>query len=185
MLQSDEVAETVAEVLRGNKEAYRKVIRKYSLGIRSYIAAQVHHLDDVDDLAQEVFLAAYRGLHEFRQGDDFGAWLRGIARNKVYQHFRKTTRRNRAMGRFKELVVRTTEKKLEVAVQGDGEDSIELLLQCISKLPDRMRHIVRAGLDGSKPTDLAENLNTTLGAVYSLHYRANQLLRECVRKAMK
>ena len=30
--------------------------------------------------------------------------------------------------------------------------------------------------------ELAEELSTTVGAVYNLHYRANQLLRECLQK---
>ena len=37
-------------------------------------------------------------------------------------------------------------------------------------------------MDGDKPAELAAELLTTVGAVYRLHYRANQLLRDCMRK---
>jgi RNA polymerase sigma-70 factor (ECF subfamily) len=51
-------------------------------------------------------------------------------------------------------------------------------------LPIRLRRVVRAGLDGTKPALLAQALSTTVGAIYNLHYRANQLLRDCVRKEL-
>jgi RNA polymerase sigma-70 factor, ECF subfamily len=57
-----ELDAAVAEVLRGNRDAFRLIVRAYGLPLRSYLASQVHHLDDVDDLAREVFLAA-EALH--------------------------------------------------------------------------------------------------------------------------
>jgi RNA polymerase sigma-70 factor, ECF subfamily len=185
MPERAEIEAIIDEVLRGDKDAFRKIIRSFTLFVRSYIAAHVHHLDVVDDLAQDVFFAAFRNLRDFRRGDEFGAWLRGIARNKVYEHFRSSSRRSKAMERFHEEVARLTEAKLETAVSGDRSESIEVLLHCIGRLPERMRRVVHAGLDGDKPVDLANELHTTVGAVYSLHYRANQLLRECMRKVME
>ena len=58
--------------------------------IQGTASCQVHHLEDVDDLAQEVFLAALGSLANFRRGDDFGAWLRGIARKKLLNYFRSS-----------------------------------------------------------------------------------------------
>ena len=42
--------------------------------------------------------------------------------------------------------------------------------------------MVNAGLNGAQPAILAEQLRTTIPAVYQLHYRANQLLRDCLTK---
>jgi len=184
MLDPQELNSIIDEVLQGEKDAFRRIIREFGLLLRSYIAAHVHHLDVVDDLAQEVFLAAFRNLRDFRRGDDFGALLRGIARNKVYEHFRASARRHKAMVRFHERVAQLMETKLEESMGRDHSDSIETLLHCIGSLPDRMRRVVRAGLDGDKPVDLAGELKTTVGAVYRLHYRANQILRECMQKVL-
>jgi len=52
---------------------------------------------EVEDLAQEVFITAYRKLPDFRRGEDFGAWLRGIARNKRLHHHARA-RREQAIG---------------------------------------------------------------------------------------
>jgi RNA polymerase sigma-70 factor (ECF subfamily) len=174
----------IGQVVRGNRDAFRLFVREFGLPLRCFVASQVHHPNDVDDIAQEVFLAAYRHLGDFRPGDDFGAWLRGIARNKLHDYFRGSARRNKAMARFREEVVRVVQDDLERNASGDTPESIEALLRCIARLPEKLRRVVRAGLEGDKPTALAEELLTTVGAVYNLHYRANQLLRECVQKEL-
>jgi RNA polymerase sigma-70 factor (ECF subfamily) len=172
------------DVQRGKTEAFGRVVREYALPLRSYLASQVHHLDDVDDLAQEVFLAALEHLPTFRRGDDFGAWLRGIARNKLLMYYRSTARRTQAMQRFCEEVARVIEADLERASAADRSDLIERLLLCIAQLPERLRRVVRAGLNGNRPAELATELQTTVGVIYNLHYRANQLLRECLQKGL-
>src|SRR5437764_14648595 len=101
MDEPSEIAAALDEVARGRTDAFARVVRAYGLPLRSYLASQVHHLEDVDDLAQEVFLAALKGLAGYRRGDDFGAWLRGIARNKLLSYFRRSARRNRAMDGFR------------------------------------------------------------------------------------
>jgi RNA polymerase sigma-70 factor (ECF subfamily) len=59
-----------------------------------------------------------------------------------------------------------------------------MLLQCVARLPERMRRVVRAGLEGDKPAALAEELATSVTAIYNLHHRANKLLRECLLKEL-
>jgi RNA polymerase sigma-70 factor (ECF subfamily) len=177
-----EIDAVLDEIARGNTDAFGWVVRAYELPLRSYLASQVHHLDDVDDLAQEVFLTALRNLSGFRRGDDFGAWLRGIARNKLLNYYRSTSRREHALQRFREEVGRLVEGDLERAAAAERAEVLERLLRCIAELPERLRRVVRAGLGGSRPADLAKEMCTTVGAIYNLHYRANQLLRECLQK---
>jgi RNA polymerase sigma-70 factor, ECF subfamily len=145
---------------------------------------QFHHLDDVDDLAQDVFLAALEGLPMFRRGEDFGVWLRGIARHKLQNYYRSRIRRSQALSRFREEVGRVLADHIERAAALDQADDIDRLLVCIARLPEKLRRVVRAGLAGSKPDELAGELSTTVAAVYNLHYRANQLLRDCLRKGL-
>ena len=184
MLHPPEIVAVLDQVERGDRDAFRQIVRAFSLPLRSFIASQIHHLEDVDDLAQEVFITAYRNLGAFRKGDDFGAWLRGIARNKLSDHFRSSARRHKALERFREEVARAVGPDLERMAGDDDAPAIEALLRCVGRLPERLRKVVRAGLDGGKPAALAEELLTTVGAVYNLHYRANQMLRECLRKEM-
>jgi RNA polymerase sigma-70 factor (ECF subfamily) len=184
MLEPGEIARILDEVARGNRDVFRVIVRAYSLPLRSFLASQIHNLDDVDDVAQEVYLAAYGSLHTFRLGDDFGAWLRGIARNKLYDHLRRSARRHKTLSAFREQVARVVEADLERAVAADRSENIEVLLRCIAQLPDKLRRVVRAGLNGEKPAAMAERFATSVGAIYNLHYRANQLLLLCMQKEL-
>jgi RNA polymerase sigma-70 factor, ECF subfamily len=76
------------------------------------------------------------------------------------------------------------QRDLEEAAASDTSESVEALLRCIARLPDKLRRVVRAGLDGDKPVDLAEELVTSVGAIYNMHYRANRLLRDCVTREL-
>jgi len=172
------------EIAGGNVDAFRWIIRRYELPLRSYLCSQVYDLDVVDDLAQEVFIAAYRSLPTFQRGQDFGRWLRGIARLKLQMYFRSTARRQNAMERFRQEAARLLQEHLEQEATEHHTAAIEALLRCIGRLPEKLRRVVRAGLDGTKPVLLAQALSTSVGAVYNLHYRANQLLRDCVRKEL-
>jgi RNA polymerase sigma-70 factor (ECF subfamily) len=177
-----EVDAILDEVARGRTEAFGRIVRQYALPLRSYLASQVHHLNDVDDLAQDVFLAALESLPSFRRGDDFGAWLRGIARNKLLLYFRSQSRRHQTLQHFRDEVAALVEDDLERAAASDRAETIERLLRCVAQLPERLRRAVRAGLDGDKPAEVAKALATTVGVVYNLHCRAHQLLRDCLRK---
>jgi RNA polymerase sigma-70 factor (ECF subfamily) len=179
-----DVEAILEEVARGRTEAFGQIVRDYALPLRSYLASQVYRLDDVDDLAQEVFLAALGSLSTFRKGDDFGAWLRGIARNKVLLYFRSRSRYSQALQHFRDEVAALIQDDLERAAACDRAETIERLLHCIAELPERLRRVVRAGLDGDKPAEVARALSTTVGVVYNLHYRAHRLLRECLQKGM-
>ena len=181
MLESFDLDHVIDEVIRGgNRDAFRWIIRAYSLPIRSFIASQVLHLDEVDDLAQEVFIAAYRSLDTFCRGSDFGAWLRGIAKNKLLVYFRGLARRSRMMDRFRAEIALAVQSDLERAVSFDYTEMIEMLLRCVDRLPDKLRRVVRAGLEGRNAAALADELTVSVGAVYALHYRANRLLRACL-----
>lgn len=175
--------EVLAEIARGGTDGYARIVAAYALPLRAYLASQVVHQADVDDLAQEVFLAAFDDLVAFRRGGDFGAWLRGIARNKLLVYFRSEARRARALQRYRDEVAAVIAPDLE-AVAADRAAAVDGLLRCISLLPEKLRRVVRAGLDGNKPAELAAEMSTTLSAVYSLHHRANVLLRECLKKGV-
>ena len=122
--QADALHAAIDEVLAGHRDAFRHIVREYGLGVRGFIASQLYHLDDVDDLAQDVFLAAFENLGAYRQGDDFGAWLRGIARNKVKMYFRSRMRRENAMERFRSEVTEVVEPDLETASLAVEEEQI-------------------------------------------------------------
>lgn len=184
-LVDDCISDTIRRVVRGEKDHFRLIVREHRLMVRSYLGSQLHRADEVDDLAQDVFLTAFRQLDQFDHRASFAAWLRGIARNRLLMHFRSTGRRRAREAKFREEVTRIIESDLETTFVNETEYTIEGLLRCIGTLPDRMRRVVRAGLDGVKAATLAEEMGTSTGAIYNLQYRANALLRECVQKEVE
>lgn len=183
MAEEFDLDSLIDRVLLGERDAFRLIVRHFSLGLRAFVSSQLHHLDDADDLAQEVFVTAFKNLDRFRKGEDFGAWLRGIARNKLKTHFRTLARRESAMDRFRTEVSELVHTDLEKLAAKIREEKIERLLTCITKLPEKMRRIVRAGLEGQRGADLAAELGMTVGAIYTMNHRANRLLRKCMEKA--
>lgn len=175
----------IQRVLSGDTEAFRELVREYGLTLRSYLGAKMHHMDDIDDVAQEALLAAFHSLDRFDQEQDFGAWLRGIARYKMLNYLRARERRNAAMARFRAEADGIIDEELERQTAELNSSSIEALLTCINRLPERARRVVRAGLDGVKGEILAAELSTTVTAIYNLQWRTNQSLRKCVRREMQ
>lgn len=183
-MESEELNAILDRIADGNVDAFQFVVRAYGLPLRSYLAGLVYHIGDADDLAQETFIAAYRKLSTFQRDSDFGAWIRGIARNLVRMHFRSSGRRSRALDRFRAEAAEIAGEELEAAATTRRTEDIEALLRCITRLPERMRRAVRAGLDGEQPAKMAAELRTSVNAIYQIHWRAHQLLRSCVSKEL-
>lgn len=154
-------------------------MREYGLFVRGYLAARLHHLEDVDDVAQEVFLVAFDRLKTCEPAQ-FRYWLIGIAKNELRQHWRKQGRRAAAMERFREEVALAVEAEVDASFRLLRAESIERLLDCISRLPDRVRRIVRAGLDGGRADELANELGINRNAIYQARFRGFAALRKCM-----
>ena len=173
----------IERIQRGETALYQEVVRRHEGMLRGYVASQLYNHAEAEDLTQEVFIAAWRDLAQFRTDGDFGAWLRGMARNRLLTYFRSQQRRAGAVERFQAEVSRLLETELTAGPRHEEDGRIEQLTRCISLLPDKLRRVVQAGLGGAGPATMAQELATTVPAVYQLHYRANQLLRECLNKA--
>jgi RNA polymerase sigma factor (sigma-70 family) len=77
-----------------DREAFGELVRQHQSAVRGFLR-QLTRGDNAwaDDLAQETFLQAYRGIARFRGGSAFRTWLLGIAHNQ----FRNARRRQREL----------------------------------------------------------------------------------------
>src|SRR5262245_38450479 len=93
---------TLLQRLRDNEpEAWRTMVQLYTPLVAHWCARGGVRGADAEDVVQEVFGAAASCLPKFRrerEGDSFRAWLRGITRNILLAHFRRTDRQPRATG---------------------------------------------------------------------------------------
>jgi len=85
--------ELVAAVLRKDRKATAEFVALYADSVFSYIRHRLTpRIDLVEDVVQEVFLAAWMQLGSFRGESPLRAWLLGIARHKVEDHYRARLR---------------------------------------------------------------------------------------------
>jgi RNA polymerase sigma-70 factor (ECF subfamily) len=83
----------VAEVLRKDRKATAEFVSRYTDSVYSYVRRRVMPRTEVaEDLLQEVFVAAWQGLKNYRGDASLRNWLLGIARHKVDDYYRKRLR---------------------------------------------------------------------------------------------
>jgi len=85
----------VARVQRGERQAFNLLVAKYQYRIRALIGRMVSDPAEVEDLAQESFIKAYRALGNFRGDSAFYTWLYRIALNTAKHHLAGAARRPR------------------------------------------------------------------------------------------
>lgn len=81
MHESDPDAELVTLAQGGDKRAFEALVVKYQRRIARHVARYVRRAVDVEDVVQETFIRAYRGLESFRGRSAFYSWLYRIATN--------------------------------------------------------------------------------------------------------
>ncbi|MCI0657645.1 MAG: hypothetical protein L0170_11320, partial [Acidobacteria bacterium] len=109
---SEEIDDQVEDVRRGNLDAYRRVISLSESKVRLVLAAILPEPQMIEDLAQEVFLQIYDRLGEYRQGTDFFAWIKELARHSALNERRRWVRRQAATRRYRAQVERALERDL-------------------------------------------------------------------------
>jgi len=83
----------VVAILQKDRKATAEFIARYTDPVYRYVRSRlVPRLDLVDDLVQEVFLAAWENLAAYRGDSPMGSWLQGIARHKVENYYRTCLR---------------------------------------------------------------------------------------------
>ena len=84
--------ELVARVRAGDEEAFRLIFDRYSRPVLSFIFDMVGDRSLAEDLAQETFVRAFRGLQTLREETKLSTWLFGIARNCAREQLRSRRR---------------------------------------------------------------------------------------------
>lgn len=170
-------------------ETYIEYVRDHHVGLRAFVRSLGVAPMWVDDVAQEAFIVAYDRLDEFDETRDFGAWVRGIARNLVINERRKDARRKRILSdNLTDILVSTSSvPEVEKEELGDrGAAQLLALRQCLDTLPEKSRNLVvsRYQNDASAP-DIAEKLGMKAPAVRKALERVRVSLRKCMEEKLQ
>ena len=145
--------------------------------------------EDAEDIAQEVFLEAYRSLDSFRQESKLSTWIYRIAVTKSLDHLRKKKRKKRfsSLKRVigmndpvEEITPPSQETPADVLT---GTERTETLQNALDSLPDNQKTaFLLSKYDGYSNQEIAELLHTTVSAVESLVHRAKKNLQKKLEK---
>ncbi len=89
MLITDDDGELVRLAQAGDAKAFEALVVKHQRRIARHVARYVRHSGGVEDVVQDVFIRAYRGLASFRGDSTFFSWLYRIATNAALSHLKR------------------------------------------------------------------------------------------------
>ena len=128
----------VTAVLQRDRKATAEFVDTYTDAVYAFIRRRLSpRLDLVEDLVQEVFIAAWENLNSFRGASPLRAWLLGIARHKVEDYYR------RLLQSAQPLEPATAEElpaeDLDMEGIADRERTERRARQVLEELPERYR----------------------------------------------
>lgn len=175
---SDERALLTAWVGK-NRKATAEFVSRYADSVYAYVRSRLApRFDVVEDVVQEVFLAAWESIEQFHGGGPLEAWLLGIARHKVEDYYRGVLRAPDAM----------PEPELELAAGPMFPDFDGLLdrkqlqtktWRVMGDLPEQYRvALIWRYWDKVSAREMAMRLGKTEKAVERLLARARKQFRE-------
>jgi len=95
----------VTRVCQGDQEAFRLIFERYSRPVIAFIFDMVSDRELAEELTQETFVRAYRGIHGMNPETKLSTWLFGIARNVARESLRARMRASRQVGLEDESVI--------------------------------------------------------------------------------
>jgi RNA polymerase sigma-70 factor (ECF subfamily) len=175
----------VERVQRGDKAAFDLLVVKYQRKIFRLLSRLIRDPVEIEDVAQEAFVKAYRALPNFRGESAFYTLLYRIAINTAKNHLVSQGRR----------APTTTEADIEDAETFDDGDHLrdlntpdsmllskqvaEAVNRAIDKLPDDLRTaIVLREIEGLSYEEIAETMNCPIGTVRSRIFRAREAIAQ-------
>lgn len=169
----------ISEILNGNTQLFGQLVNAYQRKVFSTCMGFVHHHEDAQDLAQEVFVKAFKGLPTFKGNASFSTWIYRIAVNSCLAHLRKQSRT-----RFFPFLSMGVERPETVDnntphQQAEINELQKQLKESIDSLPENQRiAFVLSKYDDMPQAEIATVMMLTEGAVESLLQRAKKNLRK-------
>ena len=178
----------VERVRNGDKRAFELLMEKYRRKIGRLLSRMVRDPEEVEDIAQETFIKAYRALPQFRGDAAFYTWLYRIAVNTAKNYL---AARNRNMLTVSDVVGDDEEGGEERYAAPDIDTPDAQLLskqiayavnEAVDALPDELRTaITLREIEGMSYEDIANFMGCPIGTVRSRIFRAREAIAAKLR----
>ena len=178
-------AALVKRAQAGEKRAFELLVNKYQRRILRLLGRILHNQSDVEDIAQETFLKAYRALPKFRNESAFYTWLYRIAVNTARNHI--SSKHNQVfVSDQMESQDGETFSLLDNLTDGETSEThmhnrelIEALQAALDELPEQLRQaIVLRELEGLSYEEISTAMDCPVGTVRSRIFRAREAISE-------
>ena len=168
--------ELVRAVLRRDRKATAEFVGRFSDAVYAYVRRRLlPRADLVDDLVQEVFIAALESLGTFAGASSLRTWLLGIARHKIEDHYRECLRQAEPLDENVDLIEGT---RFEYDEMLDGTRRRERVHEVLAGLPAAYRAVLRWRYwDRESARDMATKSGRTEKAIERLLARARHAFR--------
>lgn len=179
----------VEQFRNGDAAAFEELVRRYKDRLYNVVYRYLGNHEDAREVAQEVFIRAYRGSHTFRGHAQVYTWLYSIAANLSRNRLRDRQRKGRNRGTSLEAL---QERGAQVEGLGSSYETprsaaqhrelTEGLRLCLDALPDgyRMVFVLRVH-DELSYEDIAISTGVPQGTVKSRLNQARKRLRDCLK----
>ncbi len=186
-MAKDNDRELVRRFQRGDRAAFDLLFTRYQHKVLGLIGRHLNDPDEVQDVAQEAFVRAFRALPRFRGESAFYTWLYRIALNTTRNHVAARNRRPPAA----DIDVAEAQFMDGADSLRDDEDPLSALSRdelsseigrAIAALPEDLRSAVTLReMDGLSYDQIATVMQCPVGTVRSRIFRAREAIDERIR----
>ena len=163
----------------GDRAAFGQLVDATRRAVSTIALAIVRDLAASEDVAQEVYLAAWRGIAKLRNPDSFLPWLRQLTRHRANDWLRTRGRQRLAGGDHDPLLARAIDPALPAELALVDREEQRVLAEAIDGLPDDAREVVLLYYrEGQSIEQVATLLELRPDAIKKRLSRARQALRD-------
>ncbi|MHA3903374.1 RNA polymerase sigma factor RpoE [Castellaniella sp. WN] len=192
MTERDVDLALVERVRRGERHAFDLLVIKYQRKIMRLLSRMIHDPAEVEDVAQEAFIKAYRALPQFRGESAFYTWLYRIALNTARNWQAASFRRPATVSPLENEDGETFDQIDGLSDHSTPESLMasrqvaQAVNEAIDELPDDLRvAIVLREIEGMSYEEIASTMQCPIGTVRSRIYRAREAIAARLRPVME
>ena len=172
----------------GDQRAFEVLVAKYQRKVARLLSRFVRDPAEVEDVAQEAFIKAYRALPSFRGDSAFYTWLYRISINTAKNYLVAQGRRAPTSTEFDAEEAEVFEDASQLRDINTPESLLltrqigETVNAAMDALPAELRHaIVLREIDGLSYEEIASVMSCPIGTVRSRIFRAREAVAEKLR----
>jgi RNA polymerase sigma factor (sigma-70 family) len=175
----------VANVLAGDTQAFRQLIRQHERLVNHMIGRLIKQTEEVEEVCQDVFLKVYEKLGEFNFQSKLSTWIATIAYRHAINHLRKKKMLYSDIPDEESFTKRFIEEENPESVL-EGQDLDSYVMKLIDELPAQYKTILTLyHIQEMNYNEICEVTGMPEGTVKNYLFRARNLLKEKVKKQLR